>query len=289
MRAIDLHTHTSKSDGSYTPTELVDYAIEKNLAAVAITDHDCIEGLDEAISHAAALSERGLPSVEVIPGIEFSTKYEKQDVHIVGLYISYDSEEFQKALHGFVNSRINRNIKMCENLRNAGIEIAYDKLFQMYPGAVITRAHYASYLLAHGYVKSRQDAFAKYLGDHTKYFVPREKVTPSQAVELILKADGVPILAHPPLYHMGNERLDTLVSSLKADGLMGIEVFYSTYSNQDMRDMQRLADKYNLLASGGSDFHGANKPGLDLGCGYGRLYVPEETLFQIKDARSRKA
>ena len=288
MRAIDLHTHTCKSYGSYTPTELVDYAIEKNLAAVAITDHDSIEGLDEAVAHAAALRERGLPSVEMIPGIEFSTKYEKQDVHIVGLYISYEREAFQSALGSFVDSRVSRNRKMCENLQGAGIDITYEKLLAMYPDAVITRAHYASYLLEHGYVKSRQDAFARYLGDHTKYFVPREKVTPSQAVDLILKADGVPILAHPPLYHMGNDRLDTLVSSLKADGLMGIEVFYSTYSNQDVRDMQRLAAKYNLLVSGGSDFHGANKPGLDLGCGYGKLYIPEETLLKIKAALPRK-
>ena len=287
MRAIDLHTHTCKSDGSYTPTELVDYAIEKNLAAVAITDHDSIEGLDEAVAHAAALKERGLPSVEVIPGIEFSTKYEKQDVHIVGLYISYDGQAFQDALGGFVDSRINRNRKMCANLQGAGIDITYEKLLAMYPDAVITRAHYASYLFENGYVKSRQDAFARYLGDHTKYFVPREKVTPAQAVELIVKAGGVPILAHPPLYHMGNDRLDALVSFLKADGLMGIEVFYSTYSNQDVRDMQRLADKYELLVSGGSDFHGANKPGLDLGCGYGRLFVPEEALWKIKAALPR--
>lgn len=287
MRAIDLHTHTCKSDGSYTPTELVDYAIEKNLAAVAITDHDSIEGLDEAVAHAAALKERVLPSVEVIPGIEFSTKYEKQDVHIVGLYISYDGQAFQDALGGFVDSRINRNRKMCANLQGAGIDITYEKLLAMYPDAVITRAHYASYLLENGYVKSRQDAFARYLGDHTKYFVPREKVTPAQAVELIVKAGGVPILAHPPLYHMGNDRLDALVSFLKADGLMGIEVFYSTYSNQDVRDMQRLADKYELLVSGGSDFHGANKPGLDLGCGYGRLFVPEEALWKIKAALPR--
>ena len=187
-----------------------------------------------------------------------------------------------------MDSRVSRNRKMCENLQGAGIDITYEKLLAMYPDAVITRAHYASYLLEHGYVKSRQDAFARYLGDHTKYFVPREKVTPSQAVDLILKADGVPILAHPPLYHMGNDRLDTLVSSLKADGLMGIEVFYSTYSNQDVRDMQRLAAKYNLLVSGGSDFHGANKPGLDLGCGYGKLYIPEETLLKIKAALPRK-
>lgn len=281
MRAIDLHTHTAKSDGSYTPTELVDYAIEKELAAVAITDHDSIEGLDEALAHAAALQEKGLPSIEVIPGIEFSTKYENQDVHIVGLYISYDNGIFRQALNDFVDSRTSRNRKMCKNLQEAGIDISYERLLAMYPDAVITRAHYASFLCEYGYVKSRQDAFAKYLGDHTKYFVPREKVTPAQAVDLILKAGGVPILAHPPLYHMGDERLETLVSSLKADGLMGIEVFYSTYSNQDVRDMLRLAEKYDLLLSGGSDFHGDNKPGLDLGCGYGKLFVPEDLLLRM--------
>ncbi|MDE6214651.1 MAG: PHP domain-containing protein [Lachnospiraceae bacterium] len=286
MNSIDLHTHTCKSDGSYTPTELVDYAIEKGLSAVAITDHDSIEGLDEALSHAKALREKGLPSIEVIPGIEFSTKYEKQDVHIVGLYIAYDSPVFLESLNAFVNSRTNRNIKMCENLQGADIDITYEKLQARFPDAVITRAHYASYLLEQGYVKSRQDAFAKYLGDHTKYFVPREKVTPSQAVALILQAGGVPILAHPPLYHMGQERLDALTASLKEDGLMGIEAFYSTYTNQDVRDMLHLAQKYDLLLSGGSDFHGANKPGLDLGCGYGKLYVPEDLLTDIKKRRT---
>ena len=287
MRAIDLHTHTAKSDGSFSPAELVDYAIEKNLAAVAITDHDTIEGLDEAIAHAAALREKGVSDIEVIPGIEFSTKYEKQDVHIVGLYIAYDSPVFLEPLNAFVNSRTNRNIKMCENLQSAGIDITYEKLQARFPDAVITRAHYASYLLEQGYVKSRQDAFSQYLGDHTKYFVPREKVTPAQAVALILQAGGVPILAHPPLYHMGQERLDALTASLKEDGLMGIEAFYSTYSNQDVRDMLHLAKKYDLLLSGGSDFHGANKPGLDLGCGYGKLYIPEDVLADIKKSSAR--
>ncbi|MDE7232634.1 MAG: PHP domain-containing protein, partial [Lachnospiraceae bacterium] len=274
--------HTAKSDGSFSPAELVDYAIEKNLAAVAITDHDTVEGLDEAIAHGAALREKGVSDIEVIPGIEFSTKYENQDVHIVGLYIAYDSPVFLEPLNTFINSRTNRNIKMCENLQSADIDITYEKLQARFPDAVITRAHYASYLLEHGYVKSRQDAFAQYLGDHTKYFVPREKVTPSQAVKLILQAGGIPVLAHPPLYHMGQERLDTLTASLKEDGLMGIEAFYSTYTNQDVRDMLHLAKKYDLLLSGGSDFHGANKPGLDLGCGYGKLYVPEDLLTDIK-------
>ena len=280
-----MHTHSNKSDGSYSPAKLVDYAIEKGLSAIALTDHDTTDGLAEAVAHAESLSQSGHPSIEVIPGIEFSTKHEDKDVHIVGLYISYDSPDFDAKLQEFVDSRTSRNIKMCNNLREAGIDITYEKLQERTPDAVITRAHYASYLLEEGYVKSHQDAFAQYLGDHTKYFVPREKVTPAQAVSLILQAGGIPILAHPPLYHMGRNRLDRLVSSLKEAGLMGIETLYSTYTNQDERDMFRLASKYDLLLSGGSDFHGANKPNLDLGIGYGRLFVPEEFLDKIKATR----
>ncbi len=289
MRPIDLHTHSNRSDGSYTPTELVDYAVAKGLAAVALTDHDTIDGLSEALLHAKALTQAGEDSVEVIPGIEFSTEYEKKDVHIVGLYIAYDAPAFRAKLQEFVDSRTGRNVRMCQNLQSAGIDITFEKLQARNPGAVITRAHYASYLLEDGYVKSRPDAFAQYLGDHTKYFVPREKVTPQQAISLILGAGGIPVLAHPPLYHMGSDRLDKLVSSLKKAGLMGIEAIYCSYTNQDERDMRRLADRYDLLLSGGSDFHGANKPGLDLGTGYGKLFVPEEFLEKIKDKRKERS
>lgn len=289
MRPIDLHTHSNRSDGSYTPTELVNYAVAKGLAAVALTDHDTIDGLSEALLHAKALTQVGEDSVEVIPGIEFSTEYEKKDVHIVGLYIAYDAPAFRTKLQAFVDSRTGRNVRMCQNLQSAGIDITFEKLQARNPGAVITRAHYASYLLEDGYVKSRPDAFAQYLGDHTKYFVPREKVTPQQAIALILGAGGIPVLAHPPLYHMGGDRLNKLVSSLKEAGLMGIEAIYCSYTNQDERDMRRLADRYDLLLSGGSDFHGANKPGLDLGTGYGKLFVPEEFLEKIKDKRKERS
>lgn len=281
MKQIDLHVHSNKSDGTYTPTELVDYALAKGLAAFALTDHDTTAGLKEAHSYG-----KDKP-IEIISGIEFSTEYEGKDVHVIGLYIQYDAPAFQSKLQAFVDSRINRNIKMCRNLQEAGIDITYDKLCAENPGAVITRAHYAAYLTNHKYVTSRADAFAKYVGDHCKYYVPREKITPAQAVELILEAGGVPILAHPPLYHMGNERLDKLVGNLKDAGLMGIEAIYSTYSNQDERDMRRLATKYDLLLSGGSDFHGGNKPGLDLGTGYGKLFVPYEILEKIKAAADK--
>ena len=278
MKQIDLHVHSNKSDGTYTPSELVDYALQKGLSAFALTDHDTTDGLEEAAVYA-----EGKP-IEVIPGIEFSSENEGKDIHVVGLYINYDAPAFQARLKSFVDSRINRNIKMCRNLQEAGIDITFDKLCAANPGAVITRAHYAAYLTEHGYVTSRAEAFSKYVGDNCKYYVPREKITPAQAVELILQAGGVPILAHPPLYHMGNERLDALVGVLKQAGLMGIEAFYSSYSNQDERDMLRLAKKYDLLLSGGSDFHGDNKPGLDLGTGYGKLIVPYEILEKIKEA-----
>ena len=279
MKAIDLHTHTNRSDGSMSPTELIDHAILKCLSAVAITDHDTTSGLDEASVYAAG------KDIEMIPGIELSTEYNKKDVHIVGLYIRYNDPGFQSYLQEFVKSRIERNIKMCRNLQTmAGIDITYEKLQEENPGSVITRAHYARYLIEHGYVKCHSEAFDRYLGDHTKYFVAREKITPEKAIDLILQAGGVPILAHPILYHMNDVNLDLLVSRCKEAGLIGIEGLYSTYKSADERQIKRLAEKYDLLISGGSDFHGENKPGLDIGTGYGHLFVPEDLLIPIRKA-----
>ena len=174
---------------------------------------------------------------------------------------------------------------MCRNLQEAGIDISYEKLTGAFPGSVITRGHYARYLLEHGYVKSMPEAFERYVGDRCRYFVPREQVTPVQAAELILNAKGLPILAHPTLYHMGKDALQTLVSKLRDAGLVGIEAVYSTYSPKEEREMRRLAEKNGLLISGGSDFHGANKPGLELATGYGKLAVPYDILERLKEKR----
>lgn len=276
MKPIDLHVHSSCSDGTLSPKELVDYAIEKQLAAFALTDHDTVDGLDEAIQYARH------KDIEVIPGIELSTEYQGADIHVVGLYIDHHSEDFRNKLREFVDSRTTRNQKMCGLLTQAGVPITYEELQTAYPDAVITRAHYAGYMLDKGYVKSRQEAFDRYVGDHAPCYIPREKITPAQAVQLILEADGAPVLAHPILYHMSDERLDTLVRELKDEGLMGIEAVYSTYTSADERRIRSLAAKYGLFISGGSDFHGANKPGLDLGTGYEKLYVPENLLVEIK-------
>jgi Cof subfamily protein (haloacid dehalogenase superfamily) len=279
---VDLHVHSKRSDGTYSPSELVDYAINKGLRAIALTDHDTVDGIGEILEYAKD------KDIEVIPGIEYSTEYRNRDVHIVGLFIDYKAPIFLEYLSRFKQSRIDRNNKLCNNLQKAGIDITYEDLCRAYPDCIITRAHYAAYLLDKGYVKSRNEAFDRYLGDNTPYFVHREKVTPEEVIEVTLKAGGIPILAHPTLYRLGDEQLDILVSRLKSAGLMGIETKYSTYTPQDERHIKSLADKYNLLYSGGSDFHGENKPGLDLGTGYGKLAVEGWYLDKLKQARKKK-
>ena len=279
---VDLHVHSTCSDGTFTPEELVDYAIKKGLTAFALTDHDTVSGLDRAINYAYSLRHTPVQIPEVVSGIELSTEYQGKDIHMVGLFIDYRQPEFAHYLEDFIRSRENRNEKMCALLREHGIDITYEALLAEFPGAVITRAHFARYLLSHGYIQSMKEAFDRYVGDHCPCFVPREKVTPAQAVELILGAGGVPVLAHPILYHMSDDRLDTLVAELKKIGLVGIEAIYSTYTTAEERQIRGLASKYDLQISGGSDFHGANKPKIDLGTGWGKLYVPDEVLENLR-------
>lgn len=283
MRPIDLHVHSNKSDGSKTPSELVYMAMQKGLSAFALTDHDTVDGIDEALACADLLRTNNSELVpEVIPGIELSTEYQGKDIHMVGLYIDHHSSAFQTHLKHFVDSRIERNRKMCARLAEAGIDISYEKLLSEFPDSVLTRAHYAVYLVKHGYSLSKEDAFSQYLGDHTKYFVPREKITPEMGVELILEAGGIPILAHPILYRMSDSRLDDLVARLKKSGLAGIEAIYATYTLAEERQIRKLADKYDLCISGGSDYHGEAKPGLEIGSGYGKLFIPEDLLCKLK-------
>lgn len=282
MGFVDLHVHSTYSDGTYTPSELVDYAIKKGLTAIALTDHDTVDGLDELIAYAKE------KPIEVISGIEYSTEYNGRDVHIVGLFIDYKAPIFLEYLARFQQSRTDRNYKLCANLQSAGIDITYEALMKAFPNSVITRAHYAAFLLDKGYVKSRNEAFDRYLGDRTPYFVHREKITPEEVIDVTLKAGGIPVLAHPTLYQLGWDQLNVLLDRLKEAGLMGIESYYSTYSHSDQSKMKSLEKKYNLLASGGSDFHGDNKQGLDLGVGYGKLYIPQEVLSKMKKALTTK-
>ena len=278
-KAIDLHTHTLYSDGSLRPAELIDYALFKGLEAIAITDHDTVEGLDEAIEYAAD------KDIEFIPGVELSTEYKDKDIHIVGLNIDHKAPGFVSYLDDFVRSRDVRNEKMCALLTEAGMPMTYDELKAEYPDSVITRGHYARFMLKKGYTSYLKEAFERYIGDNCPYFVPREKTTAADGVRLIVEAKGIPILAHPMLYHMNWDRIQDVVDELKPVGLMGIEAAYTTNTLAEERQTREFAAKNGLLISGGSDYHGEAKPLTDLGMGLGSLYVSASIWPKLKEAQ----
>lgn len=279
---IDLHVHSTYSDGTFTPSELVDLAIKKKLTAFALTDHDSFSGLKEAHEYINKLKEQNIENIpQLIDGIEFSTEYWGRDIHILGYLMDTNQSFIQKYLDNFIISRELRNRKMCDKLTEYGMPTDYDELVGHNPDSVLTRAHFAKYLLEKGYVKSCKEAFDRYIGDGKPCHIVREKVSPFDAIELILKAGGIPVLAHPILYGFSNSTLDLLVKELKDAGLLGIEAVYSTYNASNEREIRNLAAKYNLLITGGSDFHGTNKPDIDLGTGYGHLYVDDSYLKDL--------
>ncbi len=280
---IDLHTHSTESDGTDTPETLTHNAKEAGLSAFALTDHDTVAGIEKAKPIAQKLG------IEFVPGIELSTDYEGTEVHILGYYIDEKNESFLKQLQTFLDSRDLRNEKMAFLLQKEGFDITLDKLVVEYPDSVITRAHFARYLVEHHMVKNRETAFSKYLGNQCRCYVPREKISPFEAIKLIQSGGGVAFFAHPILCHMNFERLKRFIADLKAAGLTGIEAIYSANSPGDTGNLKRIAKENDLLVSGGSDYHGANKPYIRLGKGRGSLYVPDEILEDIKLAASSQS
>ena len=226
--------------------------------------------------------------IELIPGIELSTAYtfpgkkQEKEIHIVGLYINPDDPELLKMTADFRDCRDKRNEKMILALQKEGFPITMEALLAENPDSVITRANIARFLYEHGWIKSVSEAFDKYIGDGCRCYVGRFKVSPMEAVSLIKRTGGVAILAHPLLYHLGVEQLQLLIDDLKAAGLDGIEAIYSTYTTGEEQLVKRIAKENNLLISGGSDFHGENKPAIKLGIGRGQLYIPYSVLEAIK-------
>lgn len=281
MEMIDLHVHSNCSDGTYSPEQLVAYAIEKGLRAFALTDHDTTDGLVRARAAAKGTN------LEVVSGIEFSTEYQGKDIHIVGLDIEDTLPEFTEQLERFQDSRDLRNDKMIAKMQAYGFDISHEKMQAAFGDAVWTRAHFARYLLDAGIVSEMKEAFDKYIGEGKPCFVPREHVTPVQAVHLISRCGGIAVLAHPMLYRLTEEQMQNLLTSLKKAGLVGIEAIYSTHSQQEENLVRLLAKRYGLQISGGSDFHGSNKPAIDLGCGRGDLKIPYTVLTNLRAGRKR--
>lgn len=284
-------------------------AQQKGLTAFALTDHDSVKGIREAMDAAEGTG------IEVVPGIEFSTEYEGHDIHIVGLYYDWKDPDFVREVQVFTEERTRRNQAMLEKMAADGLPVSYEELAAENPGSVITRANIARYLMNHQVVHSIKEAFDRLIGDGGPYFIPRRKISPEQAIGFTLRYHGIPILAHPFQYDLGGDPmpeyvlpsssgdpqegrvlspahtekitqvttgLDQLLQRLKSAGLVGIEAYYCRHTPAMTQQIRRLAHRYQLLLSGGSDFHGDNKPGLQMGTGYGHLAVPEELLLRMK-------
>lgn len=279
MKTADLHTHTTCSDGTYTPSELVVYAAKKGLSAIAVTDHDTAEGIEEAVYQGKK------SGIEVIPGIEVSTEYGETDIHIVGLFVDINDSEFLNILSVLREKRKARNELMAEKLRELGIDISYEDIVKAAEGGVVTRAHVAKALAEKGCVGTIKEAFDRYIGKHKPAYVRREVPNWETTFEILRQNGALAILAHPFLYKLGKERLEAMVSELAEKGLTGIEAYYSTHSPSDTEYIKSIAHKNRLLLSGGSDFHGKNKPHIDLGTGTGSLAVPYELLERLKERK----
>ena len=280
--AIDLHLHSIYSDGSDTPEQIVSLAKKLNLKALSLTDHDSVEGI------ASMQDNCDLAGIEFVPGIELSTDYEGHEIHILGYCFDYKDPHFNEILEKNVKARDVRTERILAALRDKGLDITLEALYKLNPCAVITRAHIASYLYETGQLKSRKDAFDKYIGDGKCCHFKREKINSVDAIKLIHDVNGIAVIAHPPLYKLDCKELNRIISIFKENGLDGLEGVYSTYHNEDMNTMRNLADKYDLLMTGGSDYHGSNKPFIHLGSGRGNLHVPYDLFCKLKNYSNEK-
>lgn len=283
MRYIDLHVHSNCSDGTLTPEELVLRGIKNDLVAFALTDHDTVDGVARAMKKASELENH----IQVIPGVELSCQYpvsadRKVEIHILGYNIDYTDATLVNTLQKVAEERDNRNIKMCENLHNAGYPITYEELTETFGDMILTRAHFAKLLLQNGGVPSLDAAFKTCLATDSPYFVNREYLTPEAGINLIKNAGGIPVLAHPLLYKLSVSEIRHMLESLKASGIRGIEALYSRNHGTDEAFVRKLADEYDLFITGGSDFHGENKPDIEMGIGTGNLRIPVMLLENLR-------
>jgi predicted metal-dependent phosphoesterase TrpH len=252
----DLHIHSTASDGRLTPAEVVKEAAGRGLKFIALADHDTIDGIAEALAAA-----KSFPGLKVIPGVEISTDIPQGEAHVLGYFIDYASRELGGELDRFRNSRLGRAQGMVAKLDKLGIHLDWARVQQIAGSSVMGRPHIARAMLEKGYIDSFKQAFADYIGHDGPAYVEREKLTPAEAVALIIKARGLAVLAHPFTI---NEP-EAMIIELKAAGLAGIEAYYDGYSDEKVSRLVAIAQKNNLIATGGSDYHGLDSSETAIG------------------------
>ena len=269
MSQVDLHLHTTTSDGNFSPPEIVAKAAKAGLKIIAITDHDALDGIVPALAAAEAF-----PGLRVIPGVEISTGVRQSDVHLLGYFIDYTSPELKASLQEMRQARKQRARGMIDKLGGLGIHINWARVKEIAGSGSIGRPHIAQAMLEKGYITSLGEAFIKYIGRDGPAYVERIKVTPQEAVKLILKNGGLPVLAHP----LTVPDPEVLVEKLKAAGLVGIESYYGDLTAEQVGRLNELAGRHNLIVTGGSDYHGLDDSNETM---IGDADVPLEVAEQL--------
>ncbi len=273
---IDLHTHSLKSDGSMTPAEVVREAKREGLAAIALSDHDTVDGLPEAIAEGEKIG------VEVIPAIEFSVQ-SKTETHILGYFIDYNNPDLKRILKEVVDLRIERNHVTTQRLNELGFDISLEEVRALAPNNFVGRAHFARVLMDKGYTESVKEGFDKYMSVGKYAYCEKQRLTARDAVELIAKCGGISFLAHPHLTKLPDDELRAFLVELKEYGLCGIEGYYTDYTPEMQTKYQSMAEELGLMISGGTDFHAAMKPHISIGTGLGNMKIPYSILEKMKE------
>lgn len=274
-RYCDLHTHSTYSDGTLTPAQLITEAQKQGLSAIALTDHNTVAGLP-AFLEAAVDS-----GVEAVPGVEFSTEYREMELHILGLYIRPEHyETVNRLLQQFLDRKEQANIAMIQRLNQAGIPLNYEKIRQASAGS-INRAVIGAEMVRMGVCESVKEAFSQWLSPKKGYYIPPKRPDAFETIRFIKSIGAVAVLAHPFL-SMDEGMLRAFLSEAVRAGLDGMEVYYSTFDAQTTALAEEIAEEYGVLKSGGSDFHGENKPDITLGSGKGNLQIPLHLLDALK-------
>lgn len=265
---IDLHCHTKASDGEKTPTELIDFAINKNLKAIAITDHDTIDGLEEAIEYAKD------KEIIVIPGIEVEVTTKKGQMHILGLFIDYNNKKFKKELLNIKQARENRNNKIIEELNNMGFEVTLEELKQVSGGKTIGKPHFAIVFLNKNYIQTKEEMFDNYFNKPPLSNLKKASYTAQEIINMIKKSNGIAILAHPQSLKLEDKELIEKIKELKIYGLDGMECYHSEQTKEEMIKFKKIAKDLNLIITKGTDYHGPIiKPKIELGTGINKNLI----------------
>ena len=269
---IDLHLHTTASDGRLSPTEVVRLAAGQGLKQMSISDHDSTEGLAEAFEES-----KNFPDLRIIPGIELSTDVPGDEIHMLGYFIQYDDKEFQDILKQFRTGRLDRAQEMVRKLAALGIVLDWERVKEIAGDGSVGRPHIALAMVEEGYCKEPKDAFPEYLGRNGLAYAERPKMTPTEGVEMLRRVGGVPVLAHPAYMN----ELEPNIVALKEAGLLGMEVYYAKFDADTVRRLKTLAEKYDLIPCGGSDFHGLGNADDAV---LGSAGPPADTVDQLEEA-----